>query len=110
MWLPILSQSGALSIIDTRGSFFGPIAGIIIADYYLIQNKEYISKDIFSDLKTGTYFYSNGWHIKSLYSILIGFIIAASTIWNIELRFLQSFAWLIGAFTSYITYYLLASD
>ncbi len=110
LWLPILSQSGALSIIDTIGSFFGPIAGVIIADYYLIQNKEYISKDIFSDLKTGTYFYSNGWHIKSLYSILIGFIIAASTIWNIELRFLQSFAWLIGAFTSYITYYLLASD
>ena len=40
LWLPILSQSGALSIIDTFGSFFGPIAGIIIADYYLIKNKE----------------------------------------------------------------------
>ena len=35
LWLPILSQSGALSLIDTIGSFFGPIAGIIIADYFL---------------------------------------------------------------------------
>ena len=110
LWLPILSQSGVLSIIDTLGSFFGPIAGIIIADYYLIKNKEYISKDIFSDLKNGKYFYSNGWQIKGLYSMIIGFIFAASTIWNVELRFLQSFAWLIGAFTSYLTYYLLASD
>ena len=110
LWLPILSQSGALSIIDTIGSFFGPIAGVIIADYYLIKNKEYISKDIFSDLKSGTYFYTGGWQIKGIYSILIGFIFAASTIWNVELRFLQSFAWLIGALTSYITYYLLASD
>ena len=110
LWLPILSQSGVLSIIDTIGSFFGPIAGVIIADYYLIKNKEYISKDIFSDLKNGAYFYSNGWQIKGLYSMIIGFIFAASTIWNVELRFLQSFAWLIGAFTSYITYYLLASD
>ena len=110
LWLPFLSQSGALSIIDTIGSFFGPIAGIIIADYYLIKNKDYISKDIFSDLKTGSYFYSNGWQIKGVYSMIIGFIFAASTIWNVELRFLQSFAWLIGAFTSYITYYLLASD
>ena len=42
--------------------------------------------------------------------MIIGFIFAASTIWNVELRFLQSFAWLIGAFVSYITYYLLASD
>ena len=110
LWLPILSQSGALSLIDTIGSFFGPIAGVIIADYYLIKNKEYISKDIFSDLKTGAYFYSGGWQIKGLYSMIIGFIFAAATIWNVDLRFLQSFAWLIGAFVSYITYYLLASD
>ena len=110
LWLPILSQSGALSIIDTIGSFFGPIAGVIIADYYLIKNKEYISKEIFSDLKKGAYFYSGGWQIKGLYSMIIGFIFAASTIWNVDLRFLQSFAWLIGAFISYITYYLLASD
>ena len=110
LWLPILSQSGALSIIDTIGSFFGPIAGVIIADYYLIKNKEYISKDLFSDLKTGTYYYSNGWQIKGVYAMFIGFIFAASTIWNIELSFLQSFAWLIGAFISYLTYYLMASD
>ena len=110
LWLPILSQSGVLSIIDTIGSFFGPIAGVIIADYYLIKNKEYISKDIFSDLKNGVYFYSGGWQIKGLYSIIIGFVFAASTIWNADLRFLQSFAWLLGAFVSYITYYLLASD
>ena len=110
LWLPILSQSGALSIIDTIGSFFGPIAGIIIADYYIIKNENYISKDIFSNLKKGTYFYSNGWQIKGLYAMIIGFIFAASTIWNVELRFLQSFAWLIGAFMSYITYYLMASD
>jgi len=110
LWLPILSQSGALSIVDTIGSFFGPIAGIIIADYFLIKNKKYISKDIFSDLKNGAYFYSNGWQIKGLYAMVIGFIFAASTIWNIELRYLQSFSWLIGAFVSYVTYYLLASD
>jgi len=110
LWLPILSQSGALSIIDTIGSFFGPIAGVLIADYYLIKNKEFISKDIFSDLKSGTYFYSGGWQIKGVYAMLIGFIFAAATIWNIELRFLQTFSWLIGAFVSYITYYLLASD
>ncbi len=110
LWIPLLSQSGVLSIIDTIGSFFGPIAGVIIADYYLIKNKKYVSKDIFSNLKSGTYFYSNGWHIKGVYSIILGFIFASSTIWNVELRFLQSFAWLIGSFISYITYYLMASE
>ena len=108
LWLPKLSQSGILSIIDTIGSFFGPIAGVIIADYYMIKNKKYISKDIFSNSKNAAYYYSRGGHIKGVYAMFIGFIFAASTIWNVELTFLQSFSWLIGAFISYITYYLMA--
>ena len=41
--------------------------------------------------------------------LLIGFVFASVTIWNAELRFLQSFSWIIGAVFSSITYYLLAS-
>ena len=108
-WLPVLSQIGILSIIDTIGSFFGPIFGVIIADFYLIRNKKIINKDIFSSLSTSTYYYSNGWQIKGVYSILIGFIFSSSTIWNVNLNFLQSFSWAIGAFVSWLTYYLLAS-
>jgi len=108
-WLPVLSQIGILSMIDTIGSFFGPIFGVIIADFYLIRDKKIINKDIFSSLSTSTYYYSNGWQIKGIYSILIGFIFSSSTIWNIDLNFLQSFSWIIGAFVSWLTYYLLAS-
>ena len=108
-WDPVLSKIGILSFVDTLGSFFGPIAGIMIVDYYLIKNKEIINKDIFSSNKGGTYFYSKGWQIKAIYSLLIGFIFASSTIWNVELRFLQSFSWIVGAFFASFTYYLLAS-
>ena len=108
-WLPVLSQIGILSMIDTIGSFFGPISGVIIADFYLIRNKKIINKDIFSSLSTSTYYYSNGWQIKGVYSILIGFIFSSATIWNVNLNFLQSFSWIIGALISWLTYYLLAS-
>ena len=81
----------------------------MIVDYYLIKNKEIINKDIFSSSKSGTYFYSNGWHIKAAYSLIIGFIFSASTIWNVNLMFLHSFSWIIGATVSSITYYLLAN-
>ena len=108
-WLPVLSQIGILSMIDTIGSFFGPIFGVIIADFYLIRDKKIINKDIFSSLSTSTYYYSNGWQIKGVYAILIGFIFSSSTIWNVNLNFLQSFSWVIGAFVSWLTYYLLAS-
>ena len=108
-WVPVLSQVGILSFVDTIGAFFGPIFGIVIVDYYLIKKGKLNNKDIFSSMPNGSYFYSNGWHIKAIYSLIIGFIFSASTIWNADLSFLQSFSWLIGALMSSITYYLLAN-
>ena len=108
-WLPVLSQIGILSILDTVGSFFGPIFGVIIADYFVIKGSKIENKHIYSLKSDGSYFYSKGWHLKGLYAIFIGFIFASSTIWNINLNFLQSFAWIIGAIISFITYYLLTS-
>ena len=108
-WDPIISKIGILSFVDTVGSFYGPIAGIMIIDYYIIKNKKIMNKDIFSTNKDGAYYYSKGWQIKAIYSLFVGFIFASSTIWNVDLRFLQPFSWIIGAFFSSITYYLLAS-
>jgi len=107
-WLTLFSQIGILSFIDTFGSFFGPLFGIIIVDYYLIKESTLSNKDLYSTEVESVYFYSKGWHIKALYSLTLGFIFSASTIWNINLMFLQSYAWIIGALISSITYYLLA--
>ncbi len=107
-WLTILSQIGILSFVDTFGAFFGPLFGVIAADYYLIKNQELSNKDLYSTDKESAYYYSGGWHIKGVYSLIIGFIFSASTIWNTNLMFLQSYAWIIGAFVAWITYYLLA--
>ena len=108
-WLPLLSQIGILSFVDTFGAFFGPIFGVMVVDYYLIKKSNLDNKDIFSLESNGLYFYSNGWHIKAIYSLFLGFIFAASTIWNENLMNLHSFSWIIGAFISSLTYYLLVS-
>ena len=106
-WVTVLSQIGILSFVDTFSSFFGPLFGVMIADYYLIKSQSISNKDIYSTEESGIYYFSNGWHIKGLYSLLVGFIFSASTIWNPNLMFLQSFAWIIGAIISLIIYYLL---
>tara|TARA_B100002003_G_scaffold127213_1_gene117516 strand:+ start:97 stop:1554 length:1458 start_codon:yes stop_codon:yes gene_type:complete len=109
-WLPALSQIEILFFVDTISAFFGPIFGIMITDYYLIRNKHISNKDIFSSNEGSAYYFSNGWNIKAIYSLLIGFIFASATIWNIEFEFLQLFSWIIGTFFSSITYYLLSSE
>ena len=107
-WLTLLSQIGILSFIDTFGSFFGPIFGVMVVDYYLIKNSKISNKDIYSTDSSSRYFFSNGWHIKGIYCLVLGFIFSASTIWNTSLMFLQSYAWIVGAFISSLSYYLLA--
>ena len=107
-WLTFLSQIGILSFIDTFGAFFGPLFGIMISDYYFIRNGKLNNKDIYSLENNGEYYYSAGWHLKGVYSLIIGFIFSSSTIWNSNLMFLQSYSWIIGAFISSFVYYLLA--
>ena len=107
-WLTLLSQIGILSFIDTFASFFGPIVGVVIIDFYLIKDADLSNKDLYSSENKSIYYYSKGWHIKAVYSISLGFIFSASTIWNMNMMFLQSYAWIIGLIISSVTYYLLA--
>ena len=108
-WLPLLSQIGILAFVDTLGAFFGPLFGVMVIDYYFIKKTNLSNKDFFSLESNGAYFYSNGWHIKAIYSLSLGFIFAASTIWNESLMNFHSYSWLIGAFISSLTYYLLVN-
>ena len=109
-WLTFLSQVGVLSYIDTIGAFFGPLFGLMITDFYMIKKGKLENKDIYSLETNGTYYYSGGWHLKGVYSLLLGFIFSASTIWNTNLMFLQSYSWIIGAFVAAFVYYLLARE
>jgi len=108
LWPTLLSQVGILSFIDTFSSFFGPISGIMIVNYYLINQSTLDTKDIHSMASGSSFYFSKGWHLKAVYSLIIGFIFSSSTIWNSNLMFLQSYAWLLGAFTASLVYYLLA--
>ena len=107
-WLTYFSQIGILFMIDTLGSLFGPLFGIMVSDYYLVKKGYFNNKDIYSTETNGEYYYSGGWHLKGLYSLFLGFIFAVSTIWNSNLMFLYSYSWIIGAIISGFIYYLLS--
>tara|TARA_Y100000996_G_C22526659_1_gene644701 strand:+ start:39 stop:1148 length:1110 start_codon:yes stop_codon:yes gene_type:complete len=107
-WLTYLSQMGFLSLIDTFAAFFGPLFGIMVSDFYFVQKGNLNNKDIYSLERDGSYYYTGGWHIKGVYSLILGFIFSASTIWNSNLMFLQSYSWAIGGIVAGFIYFLLA--
>ena len=95
-------------IFDNLAAFFGPVFGIVIADYYFIKKQKINHKELFYPKENSDYIYSSGWNFKAIYSLIIGFIFSSSTMWNVNLTNLETFGWIIGAFVSYIIYYLLS--
>ena len=108
LWLTVLSQIGILAFIDTFASIFGPLFGVILIDYYFIKKRILNLKDLHSNEYGSSYYYTKGWNFKATYCLLLGFIFSASTIWNVNMMYFQSYSWIIGAFISSLTYYLLA--
>ncbi len=109
-WLSIFSQSSVLLFFDSLTSCFGPLFGIVVADYYFIKKGKINHKELFYPIDTTEYVYSGGWNYKAIFSLIIGFIFSASTMWNINLNYLESFGWIIGGFISFIIYSLIYKD
>ena len=107
-WLSIFSKPNIIIFFDSLTTFFGPIFGVIVADYYFVKKQKINHKELFYPKENTEYAYSSGWNYRAIYSVIIGFIFSASTMWNVNLTSFESFGWIIGAFVSYIIYYLLA--
>ena len=107
LWPSILSQIEIIKLIDSLAAFFGPIFGVIIADYYLVKKEKVNHKDLFFIRLENEYIYSGGWNYKAVYAVLIGFIFSFSIIWNTNFEDFKTYSWIIGFVVSYIMYYLL---
>ncbi len=55
-------------------SFLGPIAGILICDYFVLRKTVLVSKDLYDP--AGVYKYKNGFNLKAVYALLAGVIVA----------------------------------
>ena len=102
-----INKSSNIDILINNAGITGSTESLW--NYDVLEWNKIVNKDLFSANETGTYYFSGGWHLKALYSLFIAFIFSAATIWNPDFRYLQSYSWLIGAFASFITYYLLAN-
>ncbi|MGH2567351.1 MAG: cytosine permease, partial [Bacteroidota bacterium] len=83
--------------------FLGPIAGILIADYFFVRKQTLNVKDLY--LRGGEYEYSNGFNMKALLAFAAGVFVALIGLLIEEVRFLYDYAWFVGfavAFTTYV--------
>ncbi|WP_414691787.1 NCS1 family nucleobase:cation symporter-1 [Noviherbaspirillum sp.] len=96
------------------GGLLGPIAGIMLVDYFLIRKTELNHDALFR--ADGEYGYANGWNLRAVIALVLGvlpnlpgFFKAAGFVGSVAPVFevLYTYAWFVGLAISAVVYYLL---
>jgi NCS1 family nucleobase:cation symporter-1 len=87
--------------------FLGPIAGILICDYYLLRKKVIVMEDLYQ--RRGFYEFSGGFNWAGIGALAAGCAVAFAGLAFPALRFLYSYAWFVGFAAGFAAYYVLMS-
>ena len=85
--------------------FLGPIAGILICDYFFIRRTTLNSRDLYST--EGEYKYKNGFNSKAVISLFAGIFVALIGVIIPAVSFLYDYAWFVGFAVAFLLYSLL---
>ncbi len=84
----------------------GPIAGVMIADYFIVRKRTLNVDDLYC--RDGIYEYSGGFNLRALLSLAAGIAMALLGLAIAPLRWLYDYAWFVGFFVSGAIYVLSA--
>jgi NCS1 family nucleobase:cation symporter-1 len=76
----------------------GSIAGVLIADYWLVRRRRLILADLY--LQDGAYRYRAGWNWRAVVATLAGCAVAWGGLVIPALKPLYSYAWFVGFFVA----------
>jgi nucleobase:cation symporter-1, NCS1 family len=83
----------------------GPIAGLMISDYFLVRRTELDVDDLYA--RGGAYEYKNGFNFNALGALATGILIALLGLIVPGLAPLYHYAWFVGFLVSGVVYYVL---
>ena len=117
-WKLIADPSGYIfTWLIAYSGLLGPIGGIMIVDYYFINNKNLVLDDLYK-LK-GIYTFKKGFNIIAIIALILGVLpiipgfliqikmLEKELVWN-WLAEMYNYAWFVGFFISGCTYWILS--
>jgi nucleobase:cation symporter-1, NCS1 family len=82
--------------------FLGPIAGVMIADYYIVRKKIILTEDLYA--RHTFYEFTNGFNWKAIGALAAGIAVALSGLEIPALSGLYHYAWFVGFGVSFGVY------
>jgi NCS1 family nucleobase:cation symporter-1 len=104
-WLWFDNAGAIFNAFGAIGGALGPVAGIMIADFYLVRKREYDIKSFYT--KSGAYFYKNGWNPRGYIAFALGLIASFIGLVIPVLHSLYTYSWFLGVGVGFIAYALL---
>lgn len=84
-------------------AFLGPVAGIMICDYFVIRRRCLQVEDLY--LRGGIYEYAKGFNWRALIALALGAGTALAGLAVPSLRDLYDYSWFVGFAVSFVSYY-----
>jgi len=84
-------------------AFLGPLAGIMICDYYLVRKRVLVVDDLY--LRGGAYEYSHGFNWRAVGALSLGAAVALVGLVIPAVRFWYDYSWFVGFAVSFVSYY-----
>jgi NCS1 family nucleobase:cation symporter-1 len=86
-------------------ALLGPIAGVMIADYYLIRRSRLKVEELYC--RNGAYEYDNGINMRAVAALIAGVVVALLGLVVPAMRLLYDYAWFVGFGVAGVVYVFL---
>jgi NCS1 family nucleobase:cation symporter-1 len=86
-------------------ALLGPIAGIMICDYYVVRKRQLVVEDLYR--REGKYEYKKGFNGTAIITLLGGIAVAFAGLLSPALHWLYDYAWFVGFFVAGGLYHVL---
>jgi nucleobase:cation symporter-1, NCS1 family len=83
-------------------SFLGPIAGVLIADYFVLRKTNLAAADLYR--RGGAYEYRRGVNGRAVAALVAGVAVALVGLVVPQARFLYNYGWFVGFGVSFVVY------
>jgi NCS1 family nucleobase:cation symporter-1 len=88
--------------------FLGPIAGVLICDYFVVRKKTLLVEDLYQ--RGGIYEYQRGFNWQAIAALALGAGVAFIGLIVAPLRVLYNYAWFVGFIVSFVVYFALMNN
>jgi nucleobase:cation symporter-1, NCS1 family len=88
--------------------FLGPIAGVMICDYFVVRKKIILVEDLYQ--RSGFYEFSGGINWRAMAALVAGAGVAFVGLVVPALRSLYDYAWFVGFAASFVVYWTMMRD